>query len=166
MSKNIIVSNRLPVQAQQGKDIWSFIPTSGGLATGMKSVHQEGDSLWVGWPGISSNFLNTKSKNQITEDLKKDQYRPIFLDDKELDNFYFGFSNKCLWPLFHYFIEYHHFDTEQWESYVEVNQKFTEEVLEVIEDGDIVWIHDYQLMLCPQMLSKVQIGRASCRERV
>jgi trehalose 6-phosphate synthase/phosphatase len=152
MSKNIIVSNRLPVQAQQGKEVWSFIPTSGGLATGMKSVHQEGDSLWVGWPGISSNFLNTKSKNQITEDLKKDQYRPVFLDDKELDNFYFGFSNKCLWPLFHYFIEYHHFDIEQWESYIEVNQKFSEQVLDIIEDGDIVWIHDYQLMLCPQMI--------------
>ena len=53
MPKNIIVSNRLPVQAQKGNDSWSFTPTSGGLATGMKSVHQEGDSLWVGWPGIS-----------------------------------------------------------------------------------------------------------------
>ena len=152
MPKNIIVSNRLPVQAQQVKDLWSFIPTSGGLATGMKSVHQEGDSLWVGWPGISSNILNTKSKNQITKDLEKYQYRPVFLDDKELDNFYFGFSNKCLWPLFHYFIEYHHFDINQWEFYIEVNKKFAEEVLEVIEDGDLVWIHDYQLMLCPQMI--------------
>ena len=53
MSKNIIVSNRLPVQAQKANDSWSFTPTSGGLATGMKSVHQEGDSLWVGWPGKS-----------------------------------------------------------------------------------------------------------------
>ena len=152
MSKNIIVSNRLPVQAQKSEGSWSFMPTSGGLATGMKSVHQEGDSLWVGWPGVSSNILDSKSKNKIIDDLEKFQYRPVFLDDEELDNFYFGFSNKCLWPLFHYFIEYHHFDINQWKFYIEVNKKFAEEVLEVIEDGDIVWIHDYQLMLCPQMI--------------
>ncbi|MDA7777953.1 bifunctional alpha,alpha-trehalose-phosphate synthase (UDP-forming)/trehalose-phosphatase [Flavobacteriaceae bacterium] len=156
MSKNIIVSNRLPVQAQKADESWSFIPTSGGLATGMKSVHQEGDSLWVGWPGVSSNVLDTKSKLQISNDLEKYQYRPVFLDDEELDNFYFGFSNKCLWPLFHYFIEYHYFDTKQWEYYIQVNQKFANEVLEVIEDGDIVWIHDYQLMLCPQMIKDVK----------
>ena len=152
MSKNIIVSNRLPVQAEKSEGSWSFMPTSGGLATGMKSVHQEGDSLWVGWPGVSSNTLDSKSKNKIIDDLEKFQYRPVFLDDEELDNFYFGLSNKCLWPLFHYFIEYHHFDIKQWEFYIEVNKKFAEEVLEVIEDGDIVWIHDYQLMLCPQMI--------------
>ena len=155
MPKNIIVSNRLPVQAQKGNDSWSFTPTSGGLATGMKSVHQEGDSLWVGWPGISSDILDKKSKNQITQDLAENQLYPVFLNEDELDNFYFGFSNKCLWPLFHYFIEYHQFDNKQWEYYIQVNQKFADAVLEVIEDGDIVWVHDYQLMLCPQMIKDV-----------
>ena len=67
MPKNIIVSNRLPVQAQKGDDSLSFTSTSGGLATGMKSVHQEGDSLWVGWPGISSDLIDKKSKNTITQ---------------------------------------------------------------------------------------------------
>jgi len=155
MPKNIIVSNRLPVQAQKGNNSWSFTPTSGGLATGMKSVHQEGDSLWVGWPGISSDILNKKSKNQIIQDLANNQLHPVFLNEDELDNFYFGFSNKCLWPLFHYFIEYHQFDNKQWEYYIQVNQKFADAVLEVIEDGDIVWVHDYQLMLCPQMIKEV-----------
>ena len=155
MPKNIIVSNRLPVQAQKGNDSWSFTPTSGGLATGMKSVHQEGDSLWVGWPGISSDILDKKSNNQIIQDLADNQLHPVFLNEDELDNFYFGFSNKCLWPLFHYFIEYHQFDNKQWEYYIQVNQKFADAVLEVIEDGDIVWVHDYQLMLCPQMIKDV-----------
>ena len=155
MSKNIIVSNRLPVQAQKANDSWSFTPTSGGLATGMKSVHQEGDSLWVGWPGKSSDILDKKSKNQIIRDLADNQLHPVFLNEDELDNFYFGFSNKCLWPLFHYFIEYHQFDNKQWEYYIQVNQKFANAVLEVIEDGDIVWVHDYQLMLCPQMIKEI-----------
>ena len=143
MSKNIIVSNRLPVQAEKNNNSWSFTPTSGGLATGMKSVHQEGESLWVGWPGVSSDKLDSKSKLEIAQDLAKNQLRPVFLDEKELDHFYFGFSNKCLWPLFHYFIEYHQFDNIQWEYYVQVNQKFADEVLSVIDDGDIVWVHDY-----------------------
>ena len=155
MSKNIIVSNRLPVQAQKANDSWSFTPTSGGLATGMKSVHQEGDSLWVGWPGKSSDILDKKSKNQIIRDLADNQLHPVFLNEDELDNFYFGFSNKCLWHLFHYFIEYHQFDNKQWEYYIQVNQKFANAVLEVIEDGDIVWVHDYQLMLCPQMIKEI-----------
>ena len=123
MSKNIIVSNRLPVQAEKNNNSWSSTPTSGGLATGMKSVHQEGESLWVGWPGVSSDKLDSKSKLEIAQDLAKNQLRPVFLDEKELDHFYFGFSNKCLWPLFHYFIEYHEFDNKQWECYVQVNQK-------------------------------------------
>ena len=55
MGKNIIVSNRLPVQIKKEEEVWVFTPTSGGLATGMKSFHQEGDSLWVGWPGIGSD---------------------------------------------------------------------------------------------------------------
>ena len=155
MPKNIIVSNRLPVQAQKGGDSWSFTSTSGGLATGMKSVHQEGNSLWVGWPGISSDFLDKESKNKITQNLAKNQYHPVFLNEDELDNFYFGFSNKCLWPLFHYFIEYHQFDNKQWEYYIQVNQKFANSVLEVITGGEIIWIHDYQLMLCPQMIKQV-----------
>ena len=81
MAKNIIVSNRLPVQAKKEKTDWSFTPTSGGLATGMKSFHQEGESLWVGWPGVSSDILDDSSKKQIHEDLEKTQYWPVFLNE-------------------------------------------------------------------------------------
>ena len=156
MPKNIIVSNRLPVQVENKNQVWTFTPTSGGLATGLKSVHEEGDSLWIGWPGVSDDLLSKKNKKQINETLSKNQFRAVFLDDNELDHFYLGFSNKCLWPLFHYFIEYQKFDIDQWEYYTLVNQKFADEVLNVIEDGDIVWIHDYQLLLCPQMIKEIK----------
>ena len=156
MSKNIIVSNRLPVQVENKNQVWKFTQTSGGLATGLKSVHEEGDSLWIGWPGVSDNLLDKENKVQINEALSKNQFRPVFLDDNELDHFYLGFSNKCLWPLFHYFIEYHKFDIDQWKYYTLVNQNFADEVLNVIEDGDIVWIHDYQLLLCPQMIKEIK----------
>ena len=140
MSKNIIVSNRLPVQAESKDGEWFFTPTSGGLATGLRSFHSEGKSLWIGWPGISSDSLDKKSKRQINEDLLDKQFCPVFLNEKELDDFYFGFSNKCLWPLFHYFIEIHKFDLIQWQSYIEVNQKFADEVLKVVKDLSLIHI--------------------------
>lgn len=156
MGKNIIVSNRLPVQTKKEEEVWVFTSTSGGLATGMKSFHQEGDSLWVGWPGISSDNLDEESRKQIDTSLEKDSYKAVYLNEEELENFYFGLSNKCLWPLFHYFVEYHQFDTTQWEHYVAVNQKFADAVIANLEDGDKVWIHDYQLLLCPQMIKAVK----------
>ena len=156
MGKNIIISNRLPVQIKKVEEVWVFTPTTGGLATGMKSFHQEGDSLWVGWPGISSDNLDKVSRKQIDTSLEKDSYKPVYLNEEELENFYFGLSNKCLWPLFHYFVEYHQFDTTQWEHYVAVNQKFANAVIANLEDGDKVWVHDYQLLLCPQMIKAVK----------
>ena len=66
----------------------------------VESFHSEGKSLWVGWPGVSSDSLDKKSKRQINEDLLDKQFCPVFLNELELDNFYFGFSNKCLWPYF------------------------------------------------------------------
>ena len=74
---------------------------------------------------------------------------------KEIEDFYYGLSNKSLWPLFHYFIEFSVFDKEQWKSYEEVNQKFADSVLSNIDEGDTVWIHDYQLLLCPKMIKDV-----------
>ena len=154
MPKNIIVSNRLPVQVENKNQVWTFTPTSGGLATGLKSVHEEGDSLWIGWPGVSDNLLDKENKIQINEALSKNQFRPVFLDDNELDHFYLGFSNKCLWPLFHYFIEYAKFNENDWKSYVKVNQKFCDEVVKQAAANGTVWVHDYQLLLLPKMIKE------------
>lgn len=156
MSKNIIVSNRLPVQLKKKGDSYSITASSGGLATGMKSVHQEGNSLWVGWSGIGEESISKTSKSTLVETLRKERYEMVSLNAQEIEDFYYGLSNKSLWPLFHYFLEFSIFDNVQWESYKKVNQKFADKVLEHLEDGDKVWIHDYQLLLCPQMIKAVQ----------
>ena len=155
MSKNIIVSNRLPVQINQEGDSFTITSSSGGLATGMKSVHQEGNSLWVGWSGISEEAISAPSKKVLVDSLRKERYETVSLDAQEIEDFYYGLSNKSLWPLFHYFTEFSIFDNVQWESYKKVNQKFADSVLEHLEEGDKVWIHDYQLLLCPQMIKAV-----------
>ena len=152
MAKNIIVSNRLPVQITKLENSYVFNTTSGGLATGMDSVHQGKNSLWIGWPGIASDSIDDDSYKPLINSLKKLNYYPVSLNKKEIDDFYYGLPNKCIWPLFHYFIEFSRFDEKYWDSYVEINKKFSEIVINNIEKGDVVWIHDYQLLLSPKMI--------------
>ena len=152
MSKIIIVSNRLPIKVIKNKNSYEFINSSGGLATGMNSIHSKNDTIWIGWPGIASDNLNKKTKGELNKFLDKKKFKPVHLNKKEIKDFYYGLSNKSLWPLFHYFIEYSIFDKDNWDSYKSVNNKFAQCIIENYNEGDLIWIHDYQLMLCPKIV--------------
>lgn len=152
MSKIIIVSNRLPIKIKKNKNSYEFINSSGGLATGMDSIHSKKDTLWIGWPGIAEDELNKNILNDLDQFLETKNYKAVNLNKKEIKDFYYGLSNKSLWPLFHYFIEYFVFDKSNWDSYKRVNDKFTKCIIENYNEGDLIWIHDYQLMLCPKMV--------------
>lgn len=152
MGKTIIVSNRLPIRITKVENSFEFTPTSGGLATGLHSVHKNKNSLWVGWPGIGSDTINQTAWEPLKASLIEKNYCPVSLSTQEIDEFYYGLPNKCLWPLFHYFIEFSIFNKAHWDSYVEANEKFSQSVIAHIQPGDTVWIHDYQLMLCPKMI--------------
>ncbi|MGB3774396.1 MAG: bifunctional alpha,alpha-trehalose-phosphate synthase (UDP-forming)/trehalose-phosphatase, partial [Leeuwenhoekiella sp.] len=154
MSKTIIISNRLPLQLQIDNNSLQAIPSVGGLATGMKSVHRDGNGVWVGWPGLTEEEIPEGMEKEVEEACKKEQCVPVNLNQEDIDGFYYGFSNRTIWPLFHYFMEYAEFEKEYWSSYKKVNEKFAEVVLEQLEDGDTIWVHDYQLMLLPQLIKK------------
>ena len=152
MGKTIIISNRLPVQLQIGNGTISAVPSVGGLATGMKSVHAGGDSLWIGWSGLTDEEIPKKLVSDIDKALAEHGSSKVNLNKEEVDGFYFGFSNRTIWPLFHYFLEYSEFELDSWNTYKEVNQKFADAILEKADDDDTIWVHDYQLMLVPQMV--------------
>lgn len=155
MSKTIIVSNRLPFKLSINKGKISVISSEGGLATGMKSVHsEEKGSLWVGWNGLAEEELINNDYYTIDKKIKEAKCAAVSLTEQDIELFYGGFSNNTIWPLFHYFGEYTIIKQEYWDSYVKVNRKFANKVLENIEDGDKIWIHDYHLLLLPQMLKK------------
>jgi trehalose 6-phosphate synthase/phosphatase len=156
MSKLIIVSNRLPLNISVENDELTVSHSSGGLATGMSSIHNQGGSLWVGWSGIEEEKLDLPLKKKIHNELANEKCASVGLTKNEVDEFYYGLSNKALWPLFHYFTEFSRFDNSQWESYKKVNQKFADIVISNLSDGDRVWIHDYQLMLLPSMIRKMK----------
>ena len=151
MSRTIIVSNRLPIKISNLDKSFEFSSTSGGLATGMKSIHKKNNFLWIGWPGIDKKSLgNNLAKAEKL--LNKKNYIPVFLKKKEINDFYYGTSNEALWPLFHYFIEFSIFNKVHWNSYVNVNKKFADCVIKYAKKDDIIWVHDYQLLLCPRMI--------------
>ena len=152
MSKTIIVSNRLPLQIKLQKNNLEVKPSVGGLATGMKSIHEDGNGVWIGWSGLTEEDLNESVSRQVNQALEQVNCASVPLTQENIDNFYLGFSNKALWPHFHYFMEYTEFEKDQWDSYQEVNQKFANVVLKHLEDGDKVWVHDYQLLLLPKMI--------------
>lgn len=152
MNKTLIVSNRLPLQVSILKDEIEVTPSVGGLATGLKTVHKEGNGIWIGWSGITNEELNTELETKVNKAITREQCVSVNLTQNDLDLYYYGFSNRTLWPLFHYFIEYTEYSPESWEAYKAVNQKFADKVLEYAEDGDKIWIQDYQLLLVPAMI--------------
>ena len=162
MSRLIIISNRLPVSVTKQKGKFVYEESVGGVATGIASLEKPKDRLWFGWPGLASDRLKQSDQELITKDLKKIGCCPVFLSNKQIDDFYSGFSNKTIWPLFHYFGEYTIFDDGYWEAYKNVNQLFCDTIVGQLKKKDIIWVHDYQLMLLPSMLRKeiptAQIG--------
>ncbi|ORC32953.1 bifunctional alpha,alpha-trehalose-phosphate synthase (UDP-forming)/trehalose-phosphatase [Marispirochaeta aestuarii] len=155
MAKIIYVSNRLPVTINRNPESgeYSFTRSIGGLATGLSSVHNEGGSLWVGWSGLHEEDVSGSDAEELKRLLMREESCvPFQLSRKDFEDFYLGFCNEAIWPLFHYFPNRAHYHTDQWEAYFRVNRLFFEELKPYIEPGDTIWVHDYQLMLLPQMI--------------
>jgi len=149
----IIASNRLPLSVSRKDKDFVFKKSVGGLATGVGSVYRKTGGVWIGWPGVSLESLRGKDKGVLQERLKEEGYYPVFLSQREISGYYHGYSNKVLWPLFHYFSNYVVFDNgEMWKQYVKVNEKFADAIVANYKDGDIIWVHDYHLMLVPSLV--------------
>ena len=137
-------------------------PSVGGLATGMSSVHKFYETKWIGWPGLDFESTDFSLIDDINRELSEHNCIPVYLNQKEMDNYYFGFSNKTIWPLYHYFTHFVIYENSYWDSYVEVNRRFAEKVLDFIKKDDIIWVHDYHLQLLPKMIKDerpdIQIG--------
>lgn len=147
-----IISNRLPVKARQEQGKYRFSRSEGGLATGLGSLKTSIEKHWIGWPGLCVD--DPVGRRQIGEQLKEDGLHPVFLDSRQIKEYYEGYSNSTIWPLCHYFFSYVHHEINCWETYREVNQLFCEAAVRLIAPGDIVWIQDYQLMLLPTLLRR------------
>jgi trehalose 6-phosphate synthase/phosphatase len=151
--KLIFISNRLPVTIEKKKGKISYKQSMGGLATGLGSFYQKYESLWIGWGGVTSESLNVNEKKAIQRTLEKEyKNHAIFLSKMDVKQFYYGFCNRTIWPLFHYFPNYTIYDKSMWQAYKKVNKLFCETVAQIANPEDTIWIHDYQLLLLPSLL--------------
>ncbi|KAF2101782.1 glycosyl transferase [Rhizodiscina lignyota] len=147
----LLVSNRLPItikRSEEGK--YDFSMSSGGLVSGLSGLAKSTTFQWYGWPGLEVPEDEIK---KLKEQLKEEYNAvPIMLADELADRHYNGFSNSILWPLLHYHPGELTFDESAWEAYTEANRLFAKAIAKDVNDNDLVWVHDYHLMLLPEML--------------
>ena len=158
MSRLIIISNRLPFSVDKvGEDI-VLRQSSGGLVSAIKSyfegdtsqTQQFTDKIWLGSVDVAEeDWKMVSDMHAVQADFN---IEAVFPDKNVYNDFYFGFSNSTLWPLFHYFPSLVEYKREYFEAYQHVNQLFADKVAEVYQPGDVVWVHDYQLMLLPHLI--------------
>jgi len=160
----LVVSNRLPVTINRESDgSYDYSMSSGGLVTALQGLKKSTEFQWLGWPGME---LPEDEQERVNKDLmEKFKCTAIFLSDNIADLHYNGFSNSILWPLFHYHPGEMNFDENAWAAYIEANREFAIKIASQVNDNDMVWVHDYHLMLLPQMLRE-ELGNSRKNVRI
>jgi trehalose 6-phosphate synthase len=146
----VVIANRLPVDRVTGPDggtLWRTSP--GGLVTALEPVMQRNGGAWIGWHGAADEALKPFEHNGL-------QLVPVPLSEDEVAEYYEGFSNSTLWPLYHDVVAPPAFHREWWDSYVRVNRRFAEQAAAVATQDAVVWVQDYQLQLVPSMLRELR----------
>lgn len=157
----LIVANRLPVSGtKDDSGRWTLKTSSGGLVSAMMGVQHAYVTRWIGWPGM--HLEPGPDRDELDQLLRQEGYVPVWFDEKTVDLYYNGYCNQVLWQLFHYVplpLEARLSETRtmqaQWAAYQEANRRFAQAVVEEYDDGDLVWCHDYHVVLLPQMLKQL-----------
>ena len=166
----IIVSNRLPVcinHTNNGE--YNCNPSSGGLVRGLGGLAEGGVKfLWYGWPGIEIPMRDIAHMRELL--FQQHSAVPVLLDQQLVKDYYDGFSSEqdyllpyfgaltsyildsTIWPLFHHQLDMVSFDDDTLAAYRKANEVFADAIAAEMQDGDLIWIHDYHLMLLPLLL--------------
>ncbi|MFC6093832.1 alpha,alpha-trehalose-phosphate synthase (UDP-forming) [Saccharothrix lopnurensis] len=146
----LVVANRLPVDLERledGTQRWKHSP--GGLVSALEPFLRAHSGAWVGWPGIADADVEAFEEDGL-------QLHPVSLSATEVADYYEGFSNGTLWPLYHDVVAPPAFHRRWWNTYVRVNQRFADVTAKVAAQGATVWVQDYQLQLVPAMLRELR----------
>src|SRR5213592_4015282 len=151
MNRLIVVSNRLPFALDStGEDLWTVTPAAGGLVSAVEPVLRERGGTWIVWPGTAGEV----PKTPLAEATRGAGYKvvPVALSETERDEFYYGYSNEVIWPLFHDLQNFCNFEPGYWQTYKAVNDRFADTIACCAQPNDFVWVHDYHLMYVAQAL--------------
>jgi trehalose 6-phosphate synthase len=153
----VVVANRLPIDMERlpdGSTTWKRSP--GGLVTALEPLLRRHRGAWIGWPGITNSDAgdDVSAVAPTVEDGL--QLHPVRLSGDDVAQYYEGFSNATLWPLYHDVIVKPAYHREWWERYVDVNRRFADATSRAAAQGATVWVQDYQLQLVPKMLRELR----------
>ena len=147
----VVVANRLPVDRTGTDDDGApvYVPSPGGLVTALAPVMRENDGAWIGWAGVPDEAGEAFDEGGM-------HLVPLALSEQEIADYYEGFSNGTLWPLFHDVIVAPEYQRHWWDAYVKVNDRFAEAAAAEAAEGATVWVQDYQLQLVPAALRRLR----------
>lgn len=146
MHRLVVVSNRLPAALKQEDGQWKIKQGAGGLVTAMAPVLKNRGGVWIGWSGAADPELDVESLLADFSEEAGYELCTVPLTEEEVDDYYFGFSNEIIWPLFHDLQSRCRFHPKYWRAYLDVNFKFAEVVARKTSPDDYIWIQDYHLM--------------------
>jgi trehalose 6-phosphate synthase/phosphatase len=132
-------------------------PSSGGLVSALAPVLDEHGGVWIGWPGFARDALGSARRVKYPR-TSGVEYRPVELSSHEVNLYYGDFSNRTIWPLFHYFVGRTRIATPSWRIYERVNQRFAEVAAAAADGSRLVWVHDYHLLRVPHHLRQLRPG--------
>lgn len=158
----MVVSNRLPVVLARGEDgALTGTPGSGGLVSALLPVLRDRGGTWIGWSGIASNAEDHGAVASALDAAGQDfgfRLHGVPLDDTEVHDYYEGFSNRVIWPLFHDSVDRCRFEPRWWQTYQRVNERFAD-TIDDMGAADFTWVHDYQLMAVASALRARRAAR-------
>jgi len=151
MNRLIVVSNRLPFALDStGEDLWTVTPATGGLVSAVEPVLRDRGGIWIGWPGTAGEI----PEKPLIKATRNAGYEvvPVALSETERNEFYYGYSNEVIWPLFHDLQNFCNFEPGYWQAYKQVNERYANAIGRCAQPDDFIWVHDYHLMYVAQAL--------------
>lgn len=145
----VVVANTLPVRRRPSKAGAKWEMSPGGLVSALRPIVEESGGAWVGWAGVTGPPPQPFTHANIS-------LIPVPLSSSELKDFYYGFCNRTLWPLYHDAVEHPEYHRHWWAPYLAVNERFARATAEVAQPGGLVWVQDYHLQLVPAMLRRLR----------
>ena len=162
MKRLILASNLLPVNISRQDENYLIKKSDEQTISGLQDFYDAFHPVWVGLTGFENHDFNKKEIKTLENKLDKFDCIPVFPRSRDRNLYLHGFARNTLWPLFHYFTENVTYSEVSWKAYIKINRLYAEKILEIVNDGDILWIHDFHLLLLPQMIReqrpKISIG--------
>ncbi|MCF8347136.1 MAG: bifunctional alpha,alpha-trehalose-phosphate synthase (UDP-forming)/trehalose-phosphatase [Bacteroidales bacterium] len=157
-----LASNQVPLHTRRVNGQFEIEADDELTISGLGNFYKQYQTRWIGLTGLEDDELSRKEMQELESQMLKHRCIPIFPDPMDYRNYLHGFSRNTIWPLFHYFTQNAEYEDHEWDAYLKINELYAEKILQLADEGDTIWIHDFHLMLLPGILKermpKLSIG--------